>query len=50
MKGNNELHLCMASVVEAMQDYLKKLMGDQAPEITSVGFRQDTLILSIRGE
>ena len=35
MKGNNEFHFNEATMIEAVQEYLNKRMGEFAPTVTS---------------
>lgn len=47
MKGNNDFVLNHATVMEALQDYFKKQMGDYAPEVVCITPKSDhTVIVS----
>ena len=36
MKGNNDLHLNEATMIEALQMYLDRLMPNRAPEVKHI--------------
>jgi len=36
MRGTNTLHFNAATMIEAMQEYLDKRMGDYAPQVTDI--------------
>jgi hypothetical protein len=38
MKGNNTIELNTASMIEALQEYLDKRMGEYAPKVTDVKY------------
>jgi hypothetical protein len=38
MKGNNELRLNEATLIEAVQEYLNKRMTTFAPKVISIGY------------
>ena len=42
MKGNNELHLCIAEMLVAVQEYLNKRMGLYAPVAKDIGYESHT--------
>ena len=42
MIGSNELHLCKAEMMVAVQEYLDKRMGPYAPEVFDIGERGGT--------
>lgn len=42
MIGSNELHLCKAEMMVALQEYLDKRMGPYAPEVFGIGERDGT--------
>jgi hypothetical protein len=46
MKGNNDFHLNQATVMEAIQDYLNKHMGDKAPEVICIVPKGDILVVA----
>lgn len=43
MKGNNTLELNTATIIEALQEYLDKRMGEFAPKVTDVTGQQEGL-------
>ena len=48
MKGNNDLILNHATVIEALQEYLDKQMGTYAPFVVSITPKSDnTVIVSV---
>lgn len=51
MKGNNELMLNEATLIEAMQEYLNKRMGDFAPAVKAVkwGGKYEGFTVSVFG-
>lgn len=52
MKGNNELILNEATLIEAMQEYLDKRMGEFAPVVKSIkwGGKYDGFTVSVLGK
>jgi len=52
MKGNNELILNEATLIEAMQEYLDKRMGEFAPAVKSIkwGGKYDGFTVSVSGK
>ena len=45
MKGKNEMNLNQATLIDAMQHYLEKIMKDPVPKVTKVtarGYDNDT--------
>lgn len=50
MKGCNEIHMNHATVMEALQEYLDKRMGEYAPRVASIRSNQDTIIVSTSSE
>ena len=48
MKGNNDLVLNHATVIEALQEYLDKQMGTYAPQVVCIIPKSDnTVIVSV---
>jgi len=47
MKGNNELILNYATVMESLQEYLDKRMGVFSPRVASIRPSGDTIIVSV---
>jgi hypothetical protein len=41
MKGSNELHLCTAEMMVAVQEYLDKRMAGYAPSVDTVRVEKD---------
>lgn len=42
MKGTNELHLCKAEMLVALQEYLDKRLGPYAPQAVNVRATPDS--------
>jgi hypothetical protein len=45
MIGNNELRLNEATIAEAVQEYLNKRMGENAPEVQSVKVKDEWFVV-----
>ena len=41
MKGNNELHLCEAAMIQAMQQYVNGLLGPDLVKVVGVSQADD---------
>lgn len=48
MIGNNELRLCQAEMLIALQEYLDKRMGEYAPKVSNVEERDASFRVSLR--
>ena len=48
MKGNNEILLNEATMIEALQEYFDKRMTTFAPVITNVGYRDREFKVSVK--
>lgn len=46
MKGNNDLILNHATVMEALQEYFDKRMNEYSPQIVCVQAKGDTVVVS----
>ncbi len=55
MKGNNDLHLNEATIIEAMQQWLDREMPKDTPKVTGVktkseGYSGSTFVVSVINE
>ena len=50
MKGNNELLLNEATIMEAVQEYLNKRMGEFAPTVKGIKKNSDMFTVSVIGK
>ena len=46
MRGNNDLILNHGTVIEALQEYFDKRMGEYSPQIVCVQAKGDTIVVS----
>jgi len=49
MQGKNELHLCEAELVVAVQEYLHKRWGYYTPKVVGIGYNNHTYKVSLEG-
>ena len=49
MQGKNELHLCEAELVVAVQEYLHKRWGYYTPKVVAVGYNSHTYKVLLEG-
>ena len=48
MLGNNQLHLCIAEMMVAVQEYLDKRMTTYAPKVTDVTmYKGETFVINL---